>query len=106
MVCDPQALFYDNLEQSVTLTDAMVNVRELLGSGRSNTMSDLPVRISKLTRGVQRSLTGVVESEDLGLQKISGLIEKASSLRKEFFQAKSDEYPITAENSVVVVRDM
>lgn len=62
-----QALVNANVERMVTLADAMSKVEKLLESGLSINRSDYSVKISKLTREVQR-LAGHVESKDLELQ--------------------------------------
>lgn len=75
------------MERKETLKDAMKTIGELLESGRSIGRSEYSVMIVKLTRGVQR-LTGLVESKNLELQTMRGLVEEARRLREELDKVK------------------
>lgn len=85
------------MQRKVTLTDAMTNITELLESDRSIYPSDSFVKIWNRVLEVQR-LSGMVESKDLKLQTIPGLVEEASRLREELLQQKEDEDRSETEN--------
>lgn len=65
------------VERKVTLTDAMANIRELLGSDSPIDHSDYSVKIFKLARDAYR-LSGLVKSNGLELQTVPGLFYEAS----------------------------
>lgn len=76
-----QALVYVNVEQKVTLMDAISTMSKLLESSPSISKLDYFPKIANFAREVQR-LTDLVESVDLELQTMCGLVEEASSLRE------------------------
>lgn len=90
-----------NVEQKVTLTDAMARIRELLESARSIDCLGYSIKISKLVRELQR-LSGLVDSKDLEVRTMLWLVDKASSLRAEALKLKEEWDQLTAENNVVL----
>lgn len=96
-----QTLVNANVERKITLTNSMGKTMELFGSGRSIDRLDYSVKIEKLTREVQR-LTGLVESKNLKLQSMPGLVEETSRLGQALSKLKSDKKRLTAENKVAV----
>lgn len=77
------------MEPKITLTDAIAKITELLESCCSIDRSDYTVKIGRVTRKVQR-LTDFVESKDLKLQTMLGLVEKTRRLREKLSKLKRE----------------
>lgn len=67
-----------NVEQKITLTEAMEKIQQLLESARSIGRLEYSMKILKLARSEQRIL-GLVESKDLELQTMPGWWMKLSA---------------------------
>lgn len=85
-----KALVHANMDRKVTLTDAMVNIRELLECNRSIQHSDYFVMILKPTQEKQRVM-GPVESKGFELQTMPGLVDESSRLWEELSKIKEDK---------------
>lgn len=94
-----------NVERKVALMEGMTKVRELPESIPSIDSSHCSVKISKLTREIQR-LTGLVESKSLKLQTMPGLVDEASCLREKRSKAKQDKDRLPAENKIMLALGM
>lgn len=90
-----------NVEHKLTLSDAMARVLKLLNTGRNIDISEYFAKISKLMREVKR-LSDSVESKDLELYTMPGLVEEAGSLQKEVSTLKEEKGCLVAANKVVL----
>lgn len=89
-VRDRHTLINVNLEQTLTVDDAIAKILELCQCDRSIDCLDYFVTNLNLTREVQR-LSGLVESKYLELQKTPGMVDEASRLRVELSKLEGEK---------------
>lgn len=100
-VCALQALVIENVEPKLTLTNAKLQIKELLKCVLSIYCSDYSVSISKLMRDVQQ-LSGLVESMNLDLQTMPGLVDEASRLWEDLAKLNRVKDCPTAVNKIML----
>lgn len=88
-----------SVKRKVTLTEAIVKIRELLESDRFINCLEYSVKTASQRQEVQRQM-GLVVSRDLQLQKMPGLAKEACRLRRKLSMLREDIDRLVPENSV------